>query len=297
MTQSDHDVLTRFLLPGAGVRGVLVHLDDTWRQIHARADHADPVTRLLGEAAAAAAVFTGHAKVDGRLSVQLRGRGALRTVFAECTSAGTLRGIARGADDLPPPQGLGDLGDDPVLAITIENPTRHGREPQRYQGLVPLEGTDLGTAFERYFAQSEQLPTRILLAADGARAAGLMLQKLPGDAGDADGWTRAGALFDTLSPVELLSWTGPDLVHRLFHEEAPEVLASRPLRFGCSCSRDRVAAMLQSLGEDEALAAVAEGVARVRCEFCGEAYVFTQAQIEDLFRPSSPQVEAPETLQ
>jgi len=297
MTQPDLDVLTRFLLPGAGVRGVLVHLDDTWRQIHGRAEHAQAVTALLGETAAAAALFTGHAKVDGRLSVQLRGHGALRTVFAECTSAGTLRGIAQAAEDLPAPRGLSDLGADPILAITIENPSPHGRDPQRYQGLVPLEGADLATAFERYFAQSEQLPTRILLAASDQRAAGLMLQKLPGDSGDEDGWTRAGALFDTLAPAELLAWTGQELLHRLFHEEAPDVLATRPLSFDCSCSSARVAGMLQSLGEDEALAAVAEGVVRVRCEFCGEHYVFTQDEVVELFRPSQPQASAPETLQ
>jgi molecular chaperone Hsp33 len=124
-----------------------------------------------------------------------------------------------------------------------------------------------------------------------------MLQKLPGDAGDADGWTRAGALFDTLTPAELLAWTGQELVRRLFHEEAPEILANRPLAFGCSCSRERVAGMLQSLGEDEALAAVADGAARVRCEFCGENYVFTQDEVADLFRPSEPHASAPETLQ
>jgi molecular chaperone Hsp33 len=260
-------------------------------------EHAEAVTALLGEAAAAAALFTGHAKVEGRLSVQLRGRGALRTVFAECTSAGTLRGIAQAAEDEPPPQGLPDLGADPILAITIENPSPRGRDPQRYQGLVPLEGTDLATAFERYFAQSEQLPTRILLVADDERAAGVMLQKLPGDAGDADGWIRAGALFDTLAPTELLAWTGPELVHRLFHEEMPEILASRPLSFGCSCSRERVAAMLQSLGEGEALAAVADGAARVRCEFCGENYVFSGTEVAGLFRPSQPQPPVSETLQ
>jgi len=229
--------------------------------------------------------------------VQLRGRGALRTVFAECTSAGTLRGIAQAAEDEPPPQGLSDLGADPILAITIENPSPRGRDPQRYQGLVPLEGTDLATAFERYFAQSEQLPTRLLLVADDERAAGVMLQKLPGDAGDADGWVRAGALFDTLAPTELLGWSGPELVHRLFHEEMPEVLASRPLSFGCSCSRERVAAMLQSLGEAEALAAVADGAARVRCEFCGENYVFTEGEVAGLFHPSQPQPPVSETLQ
>ena len=297
MTQ-DQDSLLRFLLPGAGVRGILVHLDETWRQIRERADLSEGVVRLLGEASATAALLTGHAKVDGRLSIQLRGHGSLRTVFAECTAAGTLRGIAQAAEGMPLPKGLDDLGPDPILAITIENPSPRGRQPQRYQGLVPLEGADLATAFERYFAQSEQLPTRILLATDERRAAGLMLQKLPGDMGDADGWTRACALFDTLAPTELLAWTGADLTHRLFHEETPELLGGRALSFACSCSRERVAGMLQSLGEDETRAALADGAVRVRCEFCGESYVFTEAQVAVLFQPlPSPQATSPESLQ
>src|SRR5688572_9587430 len=93
------DHLTRFLLPEAGVRGVRVHLAETWRQIQARAEYPEGIARLLGEATAAAAVFTGHAKVDGRLSIQLRGNGALRTLFAECTAAGTLRAIAQFDED------------------------------------------------------------------------------------------------------------------------------------------------------------------------------------------------------
>jgi molecular chaperone Hsp33 len=292
------DRLTRFLLPDAGVRGVRVHLDDTWRQIRSRADYPDGIARLLGEATAAAALFTGHAKVDGRLSVQLRGQGALRTLFAECTAAGTLRGIAQFDEEAPPPTGLADLGPGPVLAITIENPAPHGRDPQRYQGLVPLEGPDLRSAFEHYFVQSEQLPTRLLLAADGERAAGLMLQKLPGDAGDADGWTRAGALFDTLTAQELLELPAETLLHRLFHEESPELLADRTLQFGCSCSRGRVEAMLRSLGREEAEAAVADGVARVRCEFCGQRYEFTGPEVEELFAPPpSEPLPAPERMQ
>jgi molecular chaperone Hsp33 len=292
------DRLTRFLLPEAGVRGVRVHLDDTWRQIRSRAAYPEGIARLLGEATAAAALFTGHAKVDGRLSVQLRGSGALRTLFAECTAAGTLRGIAQIDEDAPaPPQGLADLGPDPVLAITIENPSPHGRDPQRYQGLVPMEGGDLRSAFEHYFAQSEQLPTRLLLAADEHRVAGLMLQKLPGDGGDADGWTRACALFDTLAPQELLDWPRATLLHRLFHEEAPELLADKPLQFGCSCSRERVEAMLESLGQEEAEAALADGVARVRCEFCGQGYEFTPTDIAGLFAQGSAPMPAPERTQ
>lgn len=294
----DADRLTRFLLPNAGVRGVRVHLDQTWRQIRARSDYPPAVAELLGEASAAAALFTGHAKVDGRLSIQLRGEGALRTLFAECTAAGTLRGIARTSEDgVPVSRDLRAMGSDAVLAVTIENPAAGGREPVRYQGLVPVEAESLAGAFEGYFQQSEQLPTRLLLGVDVEVAAGLMLQKLPGDAGDADGWNRASALFDTLQADELLALPGDALLHRLFHEEAVQVLAERPLSFACSCSRERVAGMLESLGAEEARAALSDGVATIRCEFCGQEYRFDRADMDALFTGNGVQSEAPERVQ
>ena len=303
---ADRDQLTRFLIAGAGVRGVRVHLDEAWQQIRSRAagsSHAAPpaaAVELLGEAVAAAALFTGHAKIEGRLSIQLRGHGALRTLFAECTAAGTLRGIAQlaeGGEAREVSRDLRTLGADAVLAITIENPAAGGREPMRYQGMVALESDSLAGAFEDYFRQSEQLPTRLLLAADGERAAGLMLQKLPGDEGDEDGWARAGALFDTLRPLELLDWTGDMMLTRLFHEDGVQVLGTKPLRFACSCSRGRVEAMLVSLGHEEARAAVADGEAAVRCEFCGENYRFSGDEIETLLAVARSELAAPDRLQ
>ena len=294
----DRDQLTRFLIETAGVRGVRVHLQDTWHQIRERAEYPQAAAELLGEATAAAALFTGHAKIDGRLSVQLRGDGALRTLFAECTAAGTLRGIAQLAEEGEVTRDLRDLGPAAVLAITIENPpTANGRDPMRYQGLVALESDSLAGAFEDYFRQSEQLPTRLLLAVDGHRACGLMLQKLPGDEGDEDGWVRAGALFDTLSPQELLEVRSDALLTRLFHEDGVSVLGNKPLSFACSCSQGRVEAMLVSLGEVEAVAAVADGEARVRCEFCGQTYRFDERQIATLFAKASVELDAPDRVQ
>lgn len=300
-----HDVQLRFLLPAAGVRGIAVRLDDTWQAMAERAAYPPAVSELLGEAAAAAALFTGHAKVDGRLSVQLRGQGALRTLFAECTAAGTLRGIARLDDSVfegsmaAPSRDLRELGEDAVLAITIENPALGNRDPMRYQGLVELDASRLDEAFEGYFRQSEQLPTRLLLACDGKRAAGLMLQKLPGDEGDEDGFRRVGALFDTLGSEELLALPPADVVHRLFHEEAPQLLGERPLRFACSCSRERVEAMLVSLGEQEAVAAVdaGQGQALVHCEFCGKEYRFDASQIATLFQLAASELPAAPGIQ
>lgn len=308
MTTADHappasegrDRLARFLIEAAGVRGVHVRLDETWRQIRERAEYPPAAAELLGEAAAAAALVTGHAKVDGRLSVQLRGAGALRTLFAECTAAGTLRGIVQLAEDAGEvSRDLRELGDQAVLAITIENPSVGGRDPIRYQGLVALESDSLAGAFEGYFRQSEQLPTRLLLAADGDRAAGLMLQKLPGDGGDEDGWTRVGALFDTLGSAELLDLPADALLLRLFHEDGVQLLGGRPLAFACSCSRERVEAMLVSLGREEAEAAVeaAGGQAQVRCEFCGQTYRFDGDEVAGLFAAAAAELEAPQRVQ
>jgi len=296
-TDASTDALTRFLLPAAGVRGVAVRLDETWRTVAGRADYPASARELLGEASAAAVLFTGHTKVDGRLSIQLRSQGSLRSLFAECTAAGTVRGIAQVSPHQDAPRDLRNLGNDALLAITIENPGLDPREPQRYQSLVGLEASRLAEAFEDYFRQSEQLPTRLLLAADGDQACGLMLQKLPGDEGDDDGWNRAGALFDTLGEAELLAIPVPDLLHRLFHEESLQILTQRPIRFGCSCSRERVESMLQSLGEEEATAALADGVAEVRCEFCGQEYRFSTLQIAELFSQPRVEVDAPSRLQ
>lgn len=295
---NNDDLLTRFLLPAAGVRGVHVRLRESWQTLLSHADYPAAARELLGEACVAAALFTGHTKIDGRLSIQLRSSSALRTLFAECTASGQIRGIAQLAEDSgDAPRDLRQLGEDALLAITIENPGLDPREPQRYQSLVGLDAGRLDEAFEDYFRQSEQLPTRLLLASDGTRAAGLLLQKLPGDAGDEDGWNRIGALFDTLATTELLDTDGETLVHRLFHEEAPQSLGGKPLHFGCSCSRERVEGMLQALGEDEARAAAeATGAVEVRCEFCGQEYRFPEAELKTLFQPVALQHEAPPHL-
>ncbi|HUH90684.1 MAG TPA: Hsp33 family molecular chaperone HslO [Lysobacter sp.] len=303
-TDNNNDQLTRFMIDRAGVRGVHVHLQHTWQQIRERMAEATaqaPASlELLGEATAAAALFTGHAKIDGRLSVQLRSEGALRTLFVECTSAGTLRGIIQISAEAgyrPVSRDLRELGDGAMLAITIENPSTGGRDPVRYQGMVALESDSLAGAFEDYFRQSEQLPTRLLLASNGDRVAGLMLQKLPGDEGDADGWIRSGALFDTLDTTELLDAPAKTLLTRLFHEDGVQLLGEKPLAFACSCSNERVESMLVSLGEEEALAAAADGDADIRCEFCGQHYRFSEGRIRELLAISAAQMSPPERLQ
>lgn len=297
MTTSS-DQLVRFLLPEAGVRGIHVRLDQSWQDLTAHVSYPSAASELLGQALAACALLTGHIKVDGRLSLQLRSPGPLRTLFAECSATGTVRGIARLDEDSDAPRDLSALGEGTMLAMTIENPGLDPREPQRYQSFVNLDASTLDGALEDYFRQSEQLPTRLLLVADNGRVAGLMLQKLPCDAGDQDGWNRTGALFETLGQEELATTDAKTLLLRLFHEESPELVGEKSLHFGCSCSRDRVAGMLESLGRDEAEAAAAanEGQVSIRCEFCAAEYHFSLTDLNLLFIQGEQTSTAPDQL-
>lgn len=282
MSDFDNDFLHRFELERADVRGVIVRLDESWKQVRSRADYPAPLAELLAQSLAASALFTGNIKFEGSLSIQLKGAGPLTLLFAECGHDGRLRGLARWQGDVPEDFSL--LGEDrsPLLAITIDN----RGSGQRYQGLVPVEDARLATLFERYFERSEQLPTRVALAHDGERCAGLMVQQLPNAKNrDPDAWNRVGHLLASATAAELLQLAPEQLLFRLFHEEQVRLHGPHELKFGCRCSRERVASMLRSIGRDEAEAAVRDdGVAEVTCEFCNTRYQFDRVDLEQLFR-------------
>jgi len=283
-----HDSLTRFLLERAHVRGALVRLDETWQAIRARTDYPEAAADFLGQCCVASALFTASLKLEGGVSVQLRGESALRRVFAECRTDGSLRGIAHFEAPLPMHLPLSAFGPKAVLAITIENNGAGHREPQRYQGMVGLQAESLSRAFEDYFAQSEQLPTRLLLISRGNQAAGLLIQQLPEAFSTAEDWQRAQALFETLSAGELLQLEPNEVLYRLFHEESVRVLDTQPLAFGCSCSRERVETTLVSLGQAEIEETIAEtGGISVHCDFCGQGYHFSAEEGLSLFWPES----------
>ncbi|MDR3444364.1 MULTISPECIES: Hsp33 family molecular chaperone HslO [Dyella] len=292
------DVLHRFMLERAGVRGVLVRLGPAWREVAGRSAYPAALRSVLGQTLAASALLTGNIKLDGALSVELKSSGPLRLLFAECTDQGRLRGLARWNDPLPPTLDLAVLPD-AYMAITIGNAERG----QRYQGLVDLQHPELASALENYFGQSEQLPARIVLAADGEHAVGLMLQRLPDEGGhdaveDEDAWTRIQHLTATLGQEELLATSPEQLLYRLYHEESVRLFEPRPLAFGCSCTRDRVEAVLRSLGRDEVEAALEarEGEIEVICEFCAQRYTFDRIDAEHLLSVS-PAATAPNTAQ
>lgn len=278
------DWLRHFHIEHTGVRGVIVRLGPAWRTIAAQNSHAEGVRDWLGQCQTAAALFAGDIKLRGTVSVQLRAPSRIGTLFAECTDAGTLRAIARCEPDARAPETLAALGPEALLAITIERD-----EGTRYQGLVPLEGGKLEHAFEGYFERSEQLPTAIRLASSDGVSAGMLLQQIPVEGGHAlrdmtPDFERLGMLFRTLADDELLTLPPETILRRLFAEDDVRLQPSRPLAFGCSCSRERVTAVLTSLGEAEVRAALAETpVMMVRCEFCSQQYLFDAADVGIIF--------------
>lgn len=274
------DSLQRFLFEDTPVRGELVHLDATWRAVLERHDYPPPLRKLLGELMAAGALLSATLKFEGALIMQMQGRGPVKLVVVEVTSAGTLRATASWDDEIPHVPFRELLGGGRFVITLV--PTEG---TQSYQGVVDMDGDSVAEVLEHYMHKSEQLDTRLWLACDEHQAAGMLLQRLPAEEGpDPDAWNRVVRLGATLSRHELLTLPAREVLRRLFHEEDVRVFESSPLSFRCSCSRERVTAMLRMLGRDEVRAIVAErGKVEVTCEFCRKRYALDAVDAEQVF--------------
>jgi len=284
------DILQRFLFEDNAVRGELVHLDATYRAIRDTHSYPLPVRSLLGQTLVASALLSGSIKAHDSLIVQVQASGPVHLLVAQCTSRRSLRGVARWSGAVKPGD-LEALCGPGRLAITIDP----GQGHDRYQGLVALSGKSIAAAIETYFAQSEQLPTRLWLACDGERAAGMLLQSLPGKRSDPDAWNRVQHLADTVTGREILELSVDELRRRLFHEEDVRVFEPERATFRCTCSRETIGAVLRSLGRAEVEEALAEqGELAVTCEFCNRRYVFDPVDVEAVFTGEAP-LQAPGT--
>jgi molecular chaperone Hsp33 len=293
----DRDCMHRFVFEHYPIRGHLVHLDAAWRALIEHREYPEGIRNLLGEAVAASLLLAATIKFEGVLSLQLQGNGFVHLMLAQCTSGLSVRGLARYQEDaerLPdaasdPAARVGDLIGAGNLTVTLE--TDDGA--QRYQGIVPISGERLAESLQGYFENSEQLPTRLWLYADAQGASGMLLQRLPGEGGSGsqveaaevdDAWRRVQLIGDTLTREELRTLTDLEILRRLFNEDDLRLFEPSPVYFRCRCSRERVAGMLQGLGEAETRAVLAErGEVEVRCDFCNRAYVFDAVDVARLF--------------
>ena len=313
--------LHKFLFEGLPVRGMLVRLTDSWRQVLARRgdagnSFAPPVRALLGEMAAAGVLMQGNLEFNGALILQAYGDGPVKLAVAEVQADLAFRVTATVVGEVAADARLAamlNVHGQGRCAITLDPADkRAGLQP--YQGVVALHGDrreplqNVSEVLEHYMLQSEQLDTRMILAADDRIAAGLLIQRVPVQgAGNLQGgarnedligldeaYNRIALLAGTLTREELLTLDAPTILRRLFWEEPlrrfePRVGTSGP-RFECRCSRERVGGMLKGLGRDEIDGIVVEqGRVEIGCEFCGLKYHFDPVDVGELFTPMRDQ--------
>lgn len=289
------DNLQKFMFEHAGVRGELVELSETWQEILSHQNYPQPVKVILGELLAAASLLSANLKFNGTMVMQIHGDGPIKLLVVECDSAQRLRATAKLAADAV-------ISDNATLAELVHS---HGQgrfvitlDPndkmpgqQAYQGIVPLDGDSVATIIENYMMRSEQLDTKLWLAADARVARGLLLQKLPKIGGtessvedETEAWNRAVILGSTLKQDELLSTDINTLMTRLFWEETIRVFDPVHPQFHCNCTREKVGDMLKMLGQEEVSTAIAElNQLDINCDFCGKHYSFDQVDCAQLF--------------
>jgi len=270
-----------FLLEDRGIRGALVRLNETWKQITVQHRYPERVERLLGQSVAATVLLANGLKEKPQVSIQLQGAGPLRLLLIQCAADLKVRGMAQwrpfGADEALLGEGR--------LAVTLDTGKRNGI----FQGIVPLVSADLESCLESYFDRSEQLPTRMVLEATSDSVAGLVLQTLPGQSHTGDDFDRAAALAKTVRPGELLTEPAQTLLPRLFDGYLIRLFKPRPVLHDCRCTPEHLARVARLIGEDELSTILAdEGAVELTCEFCNRAFRYDADDVAAILRGEAP---------
>src|SRR4051812_18394955 len=254
------------------------------------------VQKLVGEAVSAAVLLAATLRFDGTLTLQLQGKGLVNLLVAQCTHDFKVRGMARHEPlaDQEADAGFRSLAGDGQIIVTVESADRGSS----YQGVVPITGDSLAESLEAYFVQSEQLPTRVLLAATPGVVAGMLVQRIAGVGGKQpatdpaaleEAWMKADHAMQTLTPDQLLADDIEQRLVRMFGDDQVRAFSGHDVLFECRCSRERVANVLRSLGPDEVRSVIAEqGAVTVTCEFCQKPYRFDPIDAEQLFVDPAP---------
>lgn len=291
------DTLQRFVFENTPIRGNLVNLTNTFQLALNKQHLPVALKRALGELMAASALLTATLKMNGSLVLQIQGKGILKLLVVECTSEFGIRATAKWKGEVADQQGLFDLLDQGQFMITLD--PKDGGQP--YQGIVPIESSDISTILENYMLRSEQIDTKIWLCCDGNSAAGMLLQKLPDTMNqqtksedateqDVDAWNRIGHLAGTVTNEELLNLTPETILTRLFHEESVRLFEPSNAKFFCSCTRESVGNMLRMLGNQEIASILEEqGKIEVNCDFCNTHYSFDKVDAALLQTDSAAQ--------
>ena len=289
------DTLSKFIFKHTPMKGGAVKLTTAWKAMRHYQQWPLSVTRLVGEMTAGSILLASSLKFEGSLIMQVQGDGPVRLAIVEVRNGLLVRATVKmneteAVDDAMGLKALVNAHGKGRCAIMLDPKDRRDGEPL-YQGVVPLTGETMADALMGYMQQSEQIHTKLWLAADEESAAGLMLQQMPDFGGkdeelknDDDSVNRIETLAATITDEELLTLTPQEVTHRLFWEEVPEYFEPLEPKFACTCSREKIEAMIRNLGEVEALQIVKdEGKLEVTCDFCGRTESFSAEDIVKLF--------------
>lgn len=289
----NEDRVRRFTFERHAIRGHSVRMSRAWLELREHQDYPPAVQQLVGEAVAAAVLLAATLKFDGTLTLQLQGKGLVNLLVAQCTHDFKVRGMAR-HDPIGDSAGFRSLAGDGQIIVTVESTDRGSS----YQGVVPITGNSLAESLEAYFAQSEQLPTRVLLASTPGVVAGMLVQRVAGVGGKQapsdpaaleEAWMKADLAMEALKPAELLQDDIEQRLVRMFGDDEVRVFSGHDVVHECRCSRERVANVLRSLGQEEVRGVIAEqGAVTVTCEFCQKPYKFDPIDAEQLFSDTAP---------
>lgn len=273
-----NDQLNRYLFDNVHVRGELVQISNTYKEIIESHNYPTPVNHLLGELLAATSMMTALLKFEGDIAVQIQGEGPVPMIVVNGNDKQELRGVANVTGAVTT-SNLSELFTKGYMVITI-TPDKG----ERYQGIVGLDKDTIGECLEAYFAQSEQLKTHFWLRANDQDAAGMMLQALPEESNDDDGYYNLRQLTDTIKDEELFGLEANVILNRLYHQEEVRIFDPQSLSFKCTCSIERSAGAIISVGREEAESIIAdEGSIKMHCDYCNTEYEFNADDVAQLF--------------
>lgn len=281
------DLLHRFIFENRPVRGEFIHLNDSFQTIVNQHAYPAPVRQLLGEALCIAGLLSAIIKFEGRLTLQFRGKGALKLLLAQCDNQFNMRGLVKWEGELSYDQ-LIDALEEGVLVVMLDP----GPGKNRYQGIVSFRGRSLAESIEGYFTDSEQLPTKIWLAVDDKQAAGLLLQIVPGvkkeetqfSENPETDWQYVNQLTSKLHNTDMLDLDYEALLLNLYPGEQLRLFTASPVKFNCSCSRARSEDAIRLLGQEEAEAELStHQIITVTCDFCNQEYIFDRGDVAAIF--------------
>ncbi|TNL08980.1 Hsp33 family molecular chaperone HslO [Kosakonia cowanii] len=290
---ANQDQLHRYLFENYAVRGELVTVSNTWKEVLENHNYPLPVKNLLGELLVATSLLTATLKFAGDITVQVQGDGPMSLAVINGNNRQQMRGVARVQGEIADDASLKTLVGNGYLVITITP-----EEGERYQGVVGLEGETLAECLEDYFQRSEQLPTRLFIRTgdvEGQPAAGgMLLQVLPAQDTQAEDFEHLAVLTETVKAEELFTLPANEVLWRLYHEEEVTLYDPQDVEFKCTCSRERCAGALKTLPDEEVDSILAEeGEIDMHCDYCGNHYLFNAmdiAEIRNNASPTDPQV-------